>query len=489
METASSLIAKYQDAQKLLQEKVPDYKHLPHTDKETLRIEASFGLSYKKLSDELRLVWRWLSISPSDFDLEALRHILGVSMDEANQIQMDLRNHSLLEYNPDTKRFKFHELARAFASSRLDEESLEDLKKQFFLKRWAISFQLWLFPEYLPQERLEASYRHADHYASIFATAYELKNSDSENGFMNALNLLDKEWPNIVAGQRWAEHFQMDPRYADTCCSYSSFSEFLEFQHSSMEFLNFRLTPQESIAWQESSIRAAEKLKNKKRVGLYSGNLGISYRQLGNFEKALECHSLSLAIAQEFNDEDGIASGMANLATVYTSSGRDNSKALDLLETVLKMARTTNNKRRESLALGTLGNVYSSIGDVAKAIDLQNKSLKIAREIGDLHSQSIALENLANEYHALGESSKAREYDQQSLQMAQLIGDKFGEDLVLRNMTPPRMFSTFEEFENAIKSSEEFLKNSREDGNHLEEFRHLFQLGQVYFDLQRQLSI
>lgn len=473
VETASSLIAKYQDAQKLLQEKVPDYKHLPYKDRENLRIEASFELSYKKLTDDQRLYWRWLSISPSDFDLETLRHILGVSMDEANQIQMNLRNQSLLEYNDVTNRFKFHDLARAFANSRLDEDSSDYLKKQFFLRRWALSFQFWLFPEYLPEERLEASYRHADHYASVFETAYQLKYSDPENGFMSALDLLDKEWPNIVAGQRWAaEHFQMDPKYADTCCRYSSFSEFFDF----------RLTLQESIAWQETSIRAAKKFKNRKRVGLYSGNLGIAYRQLGNFEKAAECHSLSLAIAQEFNDEDSIASAIANLATVYTSSGKDHQKALELLETVLRMARATKNKRRECLALGTLGNVYSSMGDFDKAIDLQNQSLRIAREIGELHGQSIALGNLATAYHEMGESNKAREYDEQSLQMAQLIGDKFGADLVLRNMIPPRTFSSLEEFEEFIKSSEELLKNSRENGDYLEEFNCLFQVGQVYSD-------
>src|ERR1044072_8954725 len=97
VETAASLIAKYQDTQQLLLSRVPGYKHLPFRDKENLRIVASFELSYKKLTDEQRLYWRWLSIAPSDFgadfDLETLRHILGISMGEANQVQTALRNH------------------------------------------------------------------------------------------------------------------------------------------------------------------------------------------------------------------------------------------------------------------------------------------------------------------------------------------------------------------------------------------------------------
>lgn len=473
LETATGLIAKYQDAQKLLEEKVPDYKHLPYRDKENLKIAASFELSYKKLSDDLKLYWRWLSISPSDFDLETLRHILGIKIEEANRIQKELRNHSLLEYNVETKRFKFHDLVREFANSKLDENSLESLEKEFFFKRWVISFQLWLFPEYIPLECLEASYRHADHYAGVFADAYEMKNTDPENGFMDALNLIDKEWSNIIAGQRWAaDHAEMDPKYAETCCRYSSISE----------FLGLRLTPQETIAWQEDSLKAAKLLGNEKREAMYLNNMGIAQRELGNYEKAIKLHIQSLEIARQLKDEEGESSALGNLAIIYVSSG-ESKKAIEILEPILQTARQNKNRKRESLTLGTLGSVYNSLGNFSKAIELHTQSLKMAQEIGDLEGESVALTNLANTYSDLGDSEKAQEYDRQALEISQKIGDKLGENLILHNMSSPRNFSTGEEFESSAKKFEELLETARQNDYPLEEFRCLYGLGTIYLEL------
>lgn len=456
VETITGLIAKYKDTRTLFKD-----------------VEASFELSYKKLPDELKRCWRWLSISPSDFDLEAIKSIVGVSPDEAREIQKELRNRSLLEYNADTKRFKLHDLARKFADSKLDENAAEELKKLPFFKRLLISFQLWLAPEYAPQERLSASHSHADYYASIFTEAYEIKYNDPENGFINALNLIDTEWSNIIAGQKWAADFaKMHPEFAETCCRYSSFSEFLDL----------RMTPQEAIDWQAASVEAAKMLGNKKREGLYLGNMGVSYRQLGNYEKAIECHTRSLEIARQLKDEDGEASGLANLAIVYGSSGQYK-KGMELLEPVLQMARQTNNRKRESLTLSSLGSFHTGLGDFRKAIELFIQSLKLAREIGDLHGESIILSNLANVYHDLGDSKKAREYDEQSLQITQRIGDKLGENLVLQNMNSPENFSTLEEFETAIKKFEELLQAARQNNNPLEEFRCLYQLGTIYSTL------
>ena len=458
-ETVSNLIIKYQDVQRLFKERVPDYNNLT--------IDASFELSYKKLSDDLKLCWRWLSVSPSDFDSEAIKGITGVSDAESIEIQKELRSRSLLEYNVDSKRFKLHDLARKFADSKFDE----DLS---LFRRLVRSIHLWLAPKYAPQERLAANHCHAGYYASTFTKAYEMKFNDPEKGFINALNLIDKEWSNIIAGQKWAAaHAAMHPNYAETCCRYSSISEFFDL----------RLTPQEAIAWQESSLKAAKLLGNIKREGMYLGNMGIAYRHLGNYEKAVECHTRSLEIAQHLKDEDGEASALGNLAIVYAASGQNHNKALEFLDNVLQMARRTNNRSREGLTLGTLGSIYNSLGDFKKAIELNTQSLDLAREIGDLHGESIALSNLANAYHDLGDREKAREYDEQSLKISQNIGDKLGENLVLQNMNSPRSFSTLEEFETAIENYEELLEASRHDHNPLEEFRCLYYLGMIYLEL------
>lgn len=185
LETAADLIEKYRDKKELLKERVPDY--------ENRTIEASFELSYEALSGEMKERWRRLSVFPADFDEAAIASVLDISKDEARKTQKQLRRFSLLEVNPETKRFNLHDLARAFTDAKLSEE-----------------------------ERFQTLFLHAKHYVIAVYSTDEMRANDRENGYINALKLIDTEWKNITAGQQWAaDHTEKINVIAELCCHYS----------------------------------------------------------------------------------------------------------------------------------------------------------------------------------------------------------------------------------------------------------------------------
>ena len=51
------------------------------------------------------------------------------------------------------------------------------------------------------------------------------------------------------------------------------------------------------------------------------GNLGLAYGSQGDFSKAIECHTLDLAIAKEVGDRAGEGKTYGNLGNAYRSQG------------------------------------------------------------------------------------------------------------------------------------------------------------------------
>jgi tetratricopeptide (TPR) repeat protein len=83
--------------------------------------------------------------------------------------------------------------------------------------------------------------------------------------------------------------------------------------------------------------------------------LGIAYRLLGQYQRAIDFHQQSLEIKREIGDRNG-----------------------------------------EAVSLGNLGNAYQSLGQYQRAIDFYQQWLEIAHEISDRGGEANSLWNLAS---------------------------------------------------------------------------------------------
>jgi len=293
-------------------------------------VEASLTLSYELLTPELERLWGMLAVFPGTFDRAGAAAVWGMdaAQDAAQEALDELVRYSLLEWNETAGRYSLHDLVRVFAGARLGEG-----------------------------ERDAAQGRHAAHYEGVLRAANELYMQGGES-ILRGLGLFDLEWGNIQAGQAWAAgHAGEDDEAARLCCDYPGAGPYC---------LNLRQHSRDWIGWQEAGLAAARRLKHRRAEGVYLGNLGIAYDDLGDARRAIELYEQGLVIAREIGD-----------------------------------------RRSESKSLGNIGNAYRHLGDARKAIEYHDQALVIAREIGDRQWEGGTLFNMSLALDKLGERAQA----------------------------------------------------------------------------------
>ena len=359
-------------------------------------VTASISLSYNLLDAETQKRWRMSSVFPDTFDAPAAAAVWEIEADAAQDVLSRLLQYSMLEWNDASKRYRLHDLMRAFARGKLNEEDSE-----------------------------AAALRHARHYLEVIRRAGDLYNQGGES-MMRGLAMFDLEWGNIQAGQSWAAaHAESSHEAAALCSDYPDRASYL---------LSLRQHPRESIRWRESALAAARKSKYRAAEGVHLGNLGIAYGSLGEYRRAIEYLEHHLTIAREIGDSRGESSALGNLGVAYRNLGEDR-RAIEYHERSMTIRREIGDRRGEGNSLGNLGIAYYSLGEYHRAIEYHEKDLTITRQIGNRQGEGIALGNLGLAYDSLGEHRRAIEYYEQQLDITREIGDRQGEGNALWSMS------------------------------------------------------
>ncbi|MGI9108204.1 MAG: ATP-binding protein [Pyrinomonadaceae bacterium] len=402
-------------------------------------VEASFGLSYELLSEELQRRWRMLAVFPTDFDAPAAAAVWRTEVDAAKDALAELEEYSLLDWEEAARRYTMHDLARDFADTRLSAP-----------------------------EREQAGSLHAAHYLQILSTADDLFLRGGE-AIAGGLSLFDNERVNIEAGQEWAAaRFADDGQAAHLCNGYPGAGVYV---------LNLRQHPRDFIRWHEAALSAARQLKDRAAEGRHLGNLGVAYAALGETRRAIEFHEQHRDIAREIGDRRGEGNALGNLGLAYADLG-ETRRAIEFHEQRLDIAREIGDRRGEGNALGNLGVAYAALGETRRAIEFYEQHRDIAREIGDRRGEGNALGNLGNAYAALGETRRAIEFHEQALVISREIGDRRGEGADLGNLG--NAYAALGETRRAIEFYEQHLVIARESGDRRGEGNALGNLGNAY---------
>jgi tetratricopeptide (TPR) repeat protein len=358
-------------------------------------VEASFSLSYDNLPPYLRSLWKMLSVFPADFDRVGVAAVWGQDLEETAKALGDLLKWSLLDFNPEGKRYRLHDLARDFAFYRLDNDS-----------------------------KAEVQQRHAEYYSKVLSSANEIYKQGGDS-VLAGLKLFDLEKANIMAGHAWAKkNMQENSTAAHLCNSYPDAGVYV---------LDLRLHPSQKISWLEVGLEAARRSKDEAAEGVHLGNLGQAYAALGETRKAIEYYDQALMISRKIGDRRGEGARLGNLGLAYADLG-ETRKAIGYHDQALKISQETEDRRGEGNRLGNLGLAYADLGETRKATEYYDQALKISQEIGDRRGEGNHLGNLGNAYAALGETRKATGYYDQALKISQDIGDRRGEENHLGNL-------------------------------------------------------
>jgi len=348
--------------------------------------ERALGLGYALLPDAFQERYRHLAVFAGDFDAPAAGAVWSLGEDETDEALGAFVRGSLLDGKDG--RYKLHDLARAFAASRLSED-----------------------------EKALGRLRHAEHYCGVLSRADELYLQGDER-LLAGLALFDRERPQIYAGQAWAaDNLQVREEAARLASAYPN---------AGIYVLLLRLTPREHIAWLEAGLTGARQTKDRLAEGAHLGNLGLAYAGLGETRRAIELYGQRLVIAREIGDRRGEANALGNTGNAYARLG-ETRRAIEFHEQALAIDREIGDRRGEGNVLESLGIAYAHLGETRRAIEFHERHLAIAREIGDRHGEGMALGNLGIAYAKLGETRHAIESYERALLIAREIGDRSGE--------------------------------------------------------------
>lgn len=101
----------------------------------------------------------------------------------------------------------------------------------------------------------------------------------------------------------------------------------------------------------------------------------MACEMLGNFQKSIECHELSINIAKELEHRSGEGTGYDNLSSTCQSLG-DSAKAIDYAQRALSFSKELGDDSLESKALHCLGRSLELQGSYCEAIDCFRSSLR-----------------------------------------------------------------------------------------------------------------
>jgi tetratricopeptide (TPR) repeat protein len=190
---------------------------------------------------------------------------------------------------------------------------------------------------------------------------------------------------------------------------------------------------EKAIAYHQQDYDISEEMGDRQGVGISLGNLGNCYFCLGQYEKAITYHQQHHDISEKIGDQEGVANSLGNLGNCYCLLGQYE-KTIAYQQQSLEIEGEMGNRQGVARSLGNLGNCYFCLGQYEKAIAYQQQYHDISEEIVFRQGMAISLGNLGNCYGSLGQYEKAIAYYQQSLKIKEEIGDRQGVAISLHNI-------------------------------------------------------
>ena len=218
------------------------------------------------------------------------------------------------------------------------------------------------------------------------------------------------------------------------------------------------------------------------------GQIGKQYRNLAQYDTALDYMSRSLTIQQEIGDKLGEGTSLNNISQIYYARG-DYERTLDYLSRSLTIQQEIGDKLGEGTSLNNISRIYNARGDYERALDYLNRSLTIQQEIGDKLGEGGSLGNIAINYEERGDYEKALDYMKLSLTIQQEIGDKLGESTTLNNIS--RIYYVCGNYETALEYLKHSIAIQQKIGDVAGLCATLFNMGHIYLknaDLSNAVS-
>lgn len=212
-------------------------------------------------------------------------------------------------------------------------------------------------------------------------------------------------------------------------------------------------------AW-ETALEIYENLDIKQEVGVMLTNIGVIYKNWGDYQQATDYYQRNLDLQQEIGDTLQIAKALSNMGNIFYYVGVDYVRALDYYQQSLMLFEAMDNPFQIANTLNNIGLVYNELNNPDEAILNFEKALEQFRNLNYKPGIASVQNHMGNIYLERGNLQDALNYSMQALKINEEIGNRKETASNLRDIG--RVYLKWERYERALDYFNRSLKISEE---------------------------
>jgi tetratricopeptide (TPR) repeat protein len=179
--------------------------------------------------------------------------------------------------------------------------------------------------------------------------------------------------------------------------------------------------PYKKIGYLKNSLKKTDSERKKSQILLELAEL---YRQIADYDAALERALESLEIEEKYNNHENLAKRYSEISNIFRQKG-DPSKSLEYQQRVTKIREEVLGSNYPDLAASyyNLSKIYIDLGELPKAMTFQQKALKIQEAVLDATHPDLAssYNNISVIYHDLGKLEQALEFQKKATKIKEKV--------------------------------------------------------------------
>jgi tetratricopeptide (TPR) repeat protein len=390
----------------LVAELVDEHRRLDLFDAgadERTAVRGVFSWSCHRLPDPAFRLFRLMGLHPgADVDLYAATALAGADLHETRHLlDVLVRAHLVQEPVPD--RFRMHDLLRAYAAERAEDDPEPDRRAALTgLLHHYLSTAAAAMDVLVPDERHRRP--------RVRASTGPVPSLDTP---ARARAWLDAERANLIAAAELAA-----TRGWPTQAGYLA--------DTLLRYLDIGAHYMDALTIHGHALRAAQDHGDGFGEATARMGMGSAYYWLGRYDEAADHYRQAAAGFRADGDPTGETRALTNLGIVYSQWGR-NAEALDYYRRALTLFQEMGDRAGEALALGWVGFELGRLDRYDEAIVHLRQSVTVLREMGSRMREAEVLCELGLVLLWSGRLDEALERTEESRAIGVEIGDRFCE--------------------------------------------------------------
>ncbi len=379
-------------------------------------IRAVFEPTWKRLTDEQRIVFMKLSVFRGGCTRKAAHTVTGASLSTLQA----LVNKALLWRNPED-RYEIHELLRQYAEGKLEESGESDAARDAHCAYYAEAMQarendLKGGRQLEAQDEIESDF---ENVRAAWERAIAQKNYDAIGRMWGSLawfcdrRALAQEGRELFGLAR--EGLAPDPNEEPHPVWGCLLAIWLE------PMADKKLEAEHAVAQAERSLAIAQKQGDRLQIARCLRWLGRSVVEAGDYPRAIELLEESFIRHRELNEKWGMANSLFQLGLSYAYQG-DLDNATEYWKQSLELCHEIGDKYGEAIALFNIGGIALSAGEYVEGEQHKREAYLLQHETKNLWGIGISSGNLSEICFLKGDFEQSKTFATEAMEIAIDLG-------------------------------------------------------------------